>query len=145
MNIDAGIRLDSFELIAYGLDDNIDLALPALLLAADEYPNLDANRYLAELDRLADLALTQEICIAADECDAARRLALFLGGQCGFTGNVRNYYDPKNSFLNDVLDRRVGIPITLSLVLIEVGRRLGLPMVGNLCAQLRRRSNNTCG
>ena len=67
------------------------------------------------------------------ETDPAGRLAAlrsFLAESCGFHGNEQDYYDPKNSFLNQVLDRRTGIPITLSLVYIEVGRRLSLPLHG---------------
>ena len=82
------------------------------------------------LDELADQALNAAITDAASEVDAAYRLARFLGGPCGFRGNIDNYYDPANSYLSRVIERRVGIPITLSLLLIEVGQRLGLPMVG---------------
>ncbi len=66
----------------------------------------------------------------ADSLRRLHRLREFLFEEQGFRGNAEEYYDPRNSFLNDVLDRRLGIPITLSLVLIEVGRRLGLAIHG---------------
>ncbi|HEX5324059.1 MAG TPA: transglutaminase-like domain-containing protein [Capsulimonadaceae bacterium] len=121
---------DPFDQIAYGLDETMDLARPALLLAADEHPNLDIDRYLGHLDDLADAALCTTITDARNDCDAAQRLARFLAEPCGFRGNTLDYYDPSNSLLSEVLERRLGIQITLSLVLMEVGRRLSLPLVG---------------
>jgi regulator of sirC expression with transglutaminase-like and TPR domain len=121
---------DAFSRIVSTLDDACDLARPALALAADEYPGLNVRRYLDILDDLADEALQTVVMGSKTDCEAARRLAEFLSCKRGFRGDPRNYYDPRNSFLNDVLDRRVGIPITLSLLLIEVGRRLGVPLVG---------------
>lgn len=121
---------DSFEEVAQRLDESMDLARPALLLAADEHPHLDIDCYLRHLDDLADAALCTTITEAVSDCDAAQRLARFLAETCGFRGNTEDYYDPRNSFLSDVLEKRVGIPITLSLVLMEVGRRLSLPLVG---------------
>lgn len=120
----------TFDEIAQRLDESMDLARPALLLAADEHPHLDIDRYLRHLDDLADAALCSTITDAVSDCDAAQRLARFLADTCGFRGNTEDYYNPRNSFLSHVLEKRVGIPITLSLVLMEVGRRLSLPMVG---------------
>lgn len=108
----------------------MDLARPALLLAADEHPGLDIDRYLRHLDDLADAALCSTITDAVSDIDAACRLARFLADTCGFRGNNEDYYNPRNSLLSHVLEERVGIPITLSLVLMEVGRRLSLPLVG---------------
>jgi len=121
---------DAFARIVSTLDDTSDLARPALALAADEYPGLNVRRYLDHLDDLADEALQTVVVGARTDCEAARRLAEFLATTRGFRGNNSDYFDPRNSFLNDVLDRRAGIPITLSLILIEVGRRLGMPLVG---------------
>jgi regulator of sirC expression with transglutaminase-like and TPR domain len=121
---------DEFARIVATLDDSSDLARPALALAADEYPGLNVRRYLDKLDDLADEALQSVVVGAKTDCEAARRLALFLAQSQGFRGNNDAFHDPRNSFFNDVLDRRMGIPITLSLVLIEVGRRLGVPLVG---------------
>jgi regulator of sirC expression with transglutaminase-like and TPR domain len=122
--------VDSFEQVARDLDETMDLARPALLLAADEYPDLDIDRYLGHLDDLADAALCTTITDAESDCDAARRLARFLADPCGFRGNTQDYYNPSNSLLSEVLEHRLGIQITLSLVLMEVGRRLSLPLVG---------------
>jgi regulator of sirC expression with transglutaminase-like and TPR domain len=107
----------------------IDLAEAALLIAAEAYPALDVARYTAQIDALA--GATRAAVERADS-DLARAQALVhaLAVEHGFSGNRDDYYDRRNSFLNDVLDRRLGIPITLSLVYIEVGRRLGMPLVG---------------
>jgi len=120
----------TFAEVARSLDETMDLARPALLIAADEYPDLDIDRYLGHLDDLADAALCTTITDAQSDCDAARRLARFLAETCGFRGNTEDYYNPSNSLFSDVLEHRLGIPITLSLVLMEVGRRLSLPLVG---------------
>jgi len=106
------------------------LARPALQIALDEYPLLDVDKTLGTLDELADAALDAAIIDAKSEFEASLRLAQFLCDSCDFRGNTDNYYDPANSYFNRVLERRIGIPITLSLVLIEVGQRLGLPLVG---------------
>ncbi len=116
--------------MAYALDDQTDLARPALLVAVDEYPGLDIDASLQTLDELADAALDAAITDADSEYCASLRLAQFLCDQCGFSANTDNYYDPANSYFNRVLERRVGIPLTLSLVMVEVGQRLGLPLVG---------------
>lgn len=92
----------------------------ALLIAAHAYPDLDVGAQLARLDDLA------AGCPAAT-VDGLRR---HLFDDLGFSGNTRRYGDPRNSLLNDVMDRRVGIPISLSVLTMEVGRRLGLSLVG---------------
>lgn len=101
----------------------------ALLIAAEEYGALDVDGYLAQLDELAADFRDQQLShgdVLAD-CEALSEF-LFRSGK--FTGNSASYYDPRNSFLNEVLDTGKGIPITLSLVLMETGRRLGLPLRG---------------
>jgi len=110
-------------------DAAIDLAEAALLIAAEAYPDLDVRRYTARLDALADAARAR-VTGAASDLERAHALVRSLAIDQGFAGNQRDYYDRRNSFLNDVLDRRRGIPITLALVYIEVGRRLDLPVVG---------------
>ena len=118
-----------------------DLAVAALLMARVAYPNLDADHYLTQLDRLGREALrhvstatttTLEIPPHVDPVVFARIAALneFLFGQERFVGNDLHYDDPRNSFLNEVLDRRTGIPITLALVYIEVARRAGIEVEG---------------
>ena len=105
------------------------MALAALLVAVEEYADLNPRPYLDLLDRLGG-ALRERI---GGERAPARQLAALnelIFGEEGFRGNSASYYDPRNSYLNQVLDRRLGIPITLSLVVIEVGRRAGLPLNG---------------
>jgi regulator of sirC expression with transglutaminase-like and TPR domain len=101
-------------------EDQIPLDEGALLIAAHAYPDLDVAAQLGRLDALA------EGCPAAT-LDA---LSHHLFADCGFTGNRDEYHDPRNSYLNDVLDRRLGIPISLSVLTVEVARRLGVPLVG---------------
>lgn len=108
-------------------DSEINLARAALVLARSEYPRLDVERYLARLDELARGAGRGS---AGDDLGRLHRLREYLFEEQGFAGNCQEYFDERNSFLNDVLDRRLGIPITLALVLIEVGRRLGLRIEG---------------
>ena len=101
-------------------DERIDLAEAALLIAGQEYPDLDVAAYLARFDEMG-ARLGQRV--REDLEPIASVLGQFLFAELGFKGNEDNYYDPRNSFLNDVLDRRMGIPITLSTVCIEVARR----------------------
>lgn len=108
----------------YGDDVPIDRFL--LLIAKEEYPSVDVGRYLGMLDALADRALE----LSKDTGDLAKALTQTLFFEAGFKGNAKNYYDPKNSFLNEVIDRRLGIPITLSIVYMEVARRAGARAVG---------------
>jgi regulator of sirC expression with transglutaminase-like and TPR domain len=108
---------------------SVDLAEAALLVAADLRPGVDAAAALARLDDLAEAARGP---VLAAWSDTARIEALnrFLFDEQGFSGNEQEYEDPRNSLLHEVLERRTGIPITLSLVYLEVGRRLGLPVEG---------------
>ena len=112
-----------------GDESQIDVARAALLVAVEEYPDLDPRHYLDQLDRLGVCLRERIDSEAAPERQLAALNALLFGEE-GFRGNAANYYDPRNSYLNQVLDRRLGIPITLSLVTIEVGRRAGLPLSG---------------
>jgi len=109
-------------------DEEIDLAGAALLIAREEYPDLEIERYVARLDTLAG-ELGRRVSESGIERVAAG-LSQLLFAEQGFRGNSNDYYDPKNSFLNEVLDRRTGIPISLSAVYIEVARRAGFPAFG---------------
>jgi regulator of sirC expression with transglutaminase-like and TPR domain len=105
----------------------IRLASAALLFARDAYPHLEVAGYLARLDRLADRVE------AAAGCDPQDRLAALREVICvqeEYRGNTANYFDPRNSYLNEVLDRRLGIPISLSALWLDVARRLDWPLVG---------------
>ena len=105
----------------------IDLAGAALAVARIEYPDLAPEQWLARLDELAERSTAAKL---ADPRSALDRLRGFLFEEAGFRGNADDYYDPRNSCLNDVLDRQLGIPITLSLLVMEVGRRVGLEILG---------------
>jgi len=113
-------------------DRDIDLGRAALVMARSEDPDLDIARYLSRLDELAARSAVDPDGVrrGADPVAVLHRLREFLFAEVGFAGNRRDYFDPRNSLLNEVLDRRLGIPITLSLVLIEVGRRVGLDLHG---------------
>jgi regulator of sirC expression with transglutaminase-like and TPR domain len=127
-----------FTQVALGPDP--DLAVAALLIARVEYPQLDAGRYLAQLDFIGEeagrrLAAAVPAPDTPDDVDAERyarvlTLNAYLFDELGFAGNEADYGDPRNSFLNEVIDRRTGIPITLSLVYMEIARRAGLPIEG---------------
>jgi regulator of sirC expression with transglutaminase-like and TPR domain len=109
-------------------DGRLDLARAALTIARWEYPTLEVDAYLERLDGLARGVDGSRR--STDPLGRLHRLREYLFVEQGFAGNREDYYDPRNSFLNDVLERRRGIPITLSLILIEVGKRLGLAVEG---------------
>ncbi len=115
--------------IARMRDEDVSLAEGALWIAAGEYPDLAVDDYLG---RLHDMAARLRGRLRADVATAEKLLALnhYLFNELGFAGNAEDYYDPRNSFLNEVLERRLGIPITLGLIYIEVGRRIGLGLHG---------------
>jgi regulator of sirC expression with transglutaminase-like and TPR domain len=106
-----------------------DLAAAALAIARVEYPSLDAGRYLDALDRMGEEA-TVRLRSAGSPDDTLRAFNEYLYDELGFSGNREQYDDPRNSFLNEVLDRRTGIPISLAVVYMEVARRAGLKVAG---------------
>lgn len=110
-------------------DDRINLAHGALLIAKAAYPELDASLYLAHLDRLAS-DVKRDLTVDMDAAAVIARINHILFDKEKFRGNREQYYDPDNSFLNRVIDRRTGIPITLCLIYIEVAGRLGLDVRG---------------
>jgi regulator of sirC expression with transglutaminase-like and TPR domain len=122
------------------LSPDPDLAIPALLIARVEFPHIDAGRYLDRLDALGREARSRvEAATRVDLPPAhvdpehyARIMALndYLFGELHYLGNDAHYEDPRNSCLNEVLDRRTGIPITLALLYIEVARRAGVHVEG---------------
>ncbi|HSG77213.1 MAG TPA: tetratricopeptide repeat protein [Burkholderiales bacterium] len=107
----------------------IDLARACLLIATDAYPGLDVEGYLGEIERLA-ARLRGRLAPGGGAEERVLALNQFLFDDLGYSGNADNYYDPRNSFLNEVLDRRTGIPITLSVLYLEIGRRIGLELEG---------------
>ncbi len=122
-------RHSVFRRVVAQAGDDFDLARAALAIAQDEYPALEQEVYLARLDQIA--ARVRDL--AGGESDPYRLIAALnhvLFTQESFRGNRGDYYDPRNSFLSDVLERKKGIPITLSVIYIEVARRAGLPLHG---------------
>ena len=109
-----------------------DLATVALLIARLEYPKLDASPYLDQLDRMGETARKRVAGLSnfTDPQEPIQALNSYLFEEQGFAGNEHEYDDPRNSFLNEVLRRRTGIPITLAMVYIEVARRAGLSLQG---------------
>ena len=109
-----------------------DLAPAAFMIARLEYSQLDMSHYLGELDRMGEEA-TARVAALGDKAGPMRHvteISDYLFKVQGFAGNRTHYDDPRNSFLNDVIDRRTGIPITLALVYIEVSRRAGVRIDG---------------
>lgn len=122
-------QAERFRQIVSGPDEEINLAEAALLIASEEYPDLDIAAYLARLDEMA-ATLKRRLRADISPADAIVALNRFLFDEHGFTGNAADYYDPRHSFLNEVLDRKRGIPLTLALVYIEISRRIGLQVQG---------------
>jgi regulator of sirC expression with transglutaminase-like and TPR domain len=123
--------VDDFVRAATSPDDSV--AAPALLAARIAYPTLEPDRWLAALDALGETARQHlELGVGGrpSRRTRLRMVSNFFFGQLGFAGNREQYEDPRNSFLNDVIERRTGIPITLAVVFIEVARRAGLVMEG---------------
>ena len=115
--------MQAFDELAARTDDDIDVALGAALIARDVYGTLDVGALLARFDALAEGLPPLEAVPAREQ---ARRLSEHVYGVLGFHGNEEAYYDPRNSLLPDVIERRTGIPISLALVYQEVGRRRGV-------------------
>ncbi|TAK48119.1 MAG: tetratricopeptide repeat protein [Betaproteobacteria bacterium] len=122
-------QLAPFAQLIDRIDVRIDLARACLLIAEDAYPGLDVEKYMTELERLA---LRLRACLSQSAGAAEKVIALnqFLFDELGYSGNAEDYYDPRNSYLNEVIDRRTGVPLTLSVVYMELGRRIGLPLEG---------------
>lgn len=110
-------------------DERIDLAKAALTFARIEYPELDPAVYLHRIDELGKRA-GKKVTEMGDPTESVAAMNEVLFVEEMFRGNTADYYNPLNSFLNDVLDRRLGIPITLSVLYMEVGRRIGFPLFG---------------
>jgi len=117
--VDAVDPTARFAELVNGPEDALPLDQAALLVAAHAYPSLDVDAELAMLDSLAP--------VGGSGLGAWRR-RLFV--DLGFRGDLGNYYDPRNSYLNDVVRRRIGLPIALSVVGMELGRRMGVGLVG---------------
>jgi regulator of sirC expression with transglutaminase-like and TPR domain len=121
--------LEPFAQILRREDARIDLARACLMIAEDAYPGLDVERYLGEIERMA-LRLRGRLPQNSSGEERVVALNQFLYEDLGYWGNTEDYYDPRNSYLNEVIERKTGIPITLSIVYMELGRRIGLPLEG---------------
>ncbi len=123
------VAADHWQQIAAAPDRQVNLAEAALVIAAGEYQQLDIDGYL---ERIEDLAAQFRRRLRQDIPPTEIIIALnhYFFEELGFAGNSEEFYDPRNSFLNDVIDRKLGIPITLSILYIEIGRRAGLKLRG---------------
>ena len=118
-----------FAFVQQAPDGDFDLARGALLIASQAYRDLDIEHYLHKLDALGEDFRTHHPRSATLATELAN-LSHYLFADLEFRGNQDDYDDPRNSYLNDVIDRRLGIPITLSVIYLELGRRLGLSLAG---------------
>ncbi|MBV9492633.1 MAG: transglutaminase family protein [Acidobacteria bacterium] len=106
-----------------------DLARGALLIALEDFPQIDVDDYLAQLDALAD-RVRQRATPGEPPIFLLGHLHAELFDTDGYRGNTDDYYDPRNAYLNEVIDRKLGIPITLSIVFLHVAQRVGLNAFG---------------
>src|SRR5438876_968188 len=120
---------DAFTRLLQTPDPELDLAEAALLIAAEEYPDLRPAVYLNQIARMGT-ELKQRIRAEVEPGRVVEVANVYLFEELHFKGNREEYYDPRNSFLNEVLDRRVGIPITLAVLYVAIGERAGLPVRG---------------
>ena len=128
LQFEAPSALDYFAALVAD-DDSLSLVEAAASIAQDEFPRLDTQSVLAEIDTLAD-RLRRRIPADAVPVQRLRWLNRFFFQELGFAGNVNNYYDPANSYLNRVLSTRRGIPITLAVLYIELATQVGLTARG---------------
>ena len=110
-------------------DEQIDLLQAALLYAKPEYPSLEMRQCVNRIEQLAARVIDRRGS-CEDSAHTIASINAILFQEEGFTGNQSEFYDPRNSYLNEVLDRKLGIPITLSVIYMEVARRVGLPVFG---------------
>lgn len=115
--------------LAAMLDDQMSLEQGAFLIARYAYPSLDVAIYTRQLDEMAQ-EVRDRIGPRASGEETVKTLNRYLFAEQGFKGNTKNYYELENSYLNRVIDRRTGIPISLSVVYLLIGKRLGLPVHG---------------
>jgi len=121
--------LNRFKGIVTARDENINLVEAALVVASNEYPDLDIYACLRSLVMMADEL--QLLVLGCDDTeDIVETMNRYIFDELGFSGNLANFNDPRNSFFNDVLERRLGIPLTLSILYMELGSRIGLDIQG---------------
>ena len=121
--------VERFAAVVQRDEADLELDVAALLIGAWEHERFDVEPYQRALEALADGAAAASAAASSPD-EAGRLLARTLFADLGFRGNTDDYYDPRNSFLSQVLDRKLGIPISLSVLYLEVARRLGIPTAG---------------
>jgi len=126
----SSLRLDALSVLEYfqslvAEDASLPLLEAAISVAQDEFPGLDVQAVLSDIDGLA-ARLRQRIAVDASPTNKLRLLNNYFFHELGFAGNVNNFYDMHNSFVHQVLNRRRGIPITLALIYIELAGQIGL-------------------
>ena len=125
----AAIARQLFQQELHPSDAQINLERAALFIAMEAYPDLEVEAYLNALDTMA-AEVEERLPATRYPMQVLRTINQYLFDDLGFVGNRTDYYDPRNSFLNEVLDRRTGIPITLALVYLAIARRIEFPMIG---------------
>ena len=120
---------ERWDRLASAQGEEVSLAEGALLIATAEYEDLNVDAYLTRIDEMG-AELRRRLRSDISTTEALIALNRYVFDELGFSGNSEDYYDPRNSFLNDVIDRKLGIPITLAVLYIEIGRRVGLPLHG---------------
>lgn len=120
---------ERWERIAAAAPQNVSLAEGALLIAAEEYSGLDVDGYLRRIEEMGT-TLRRRLRSDISTTEALIALNRYVFEELGFSANDEDFYDPRNSYLNEVVDRRLGIPITLAVLYIEIGRRIGLSLHG---------------
>ncbi len=123
------VARERFRELARAPEERLDLCEAALWIAAESCAPLDVEAHLRRVDELAEDAARADGGGASTE-ERARALVSFLHTDQGFRGNANDYYDPRNSYLNEVLERRLGIPISLSILWVGIANRLSLPAAG---------------
>ena len=121
-------RVRLFSDLVSRADSEICMPAAALAIARVGYPDLEIDSCLDRLDEMGRLAAVSLRGVEFEREVAALGEVVF--GELGFSGDRENYYDPRNSYLNEVMDRRLGIPITLCVIYLDVAERLDLPVVG---------------
>lgn len=120
---------ERWERIAAAAPQNVSLAEGALLIAAEEYSDLDVDEYLRRIENMG-ATLHRRLRSDISPTEALIALNRYVFEELGFSPNAEDFYDPRNSYLNEVVDRRLGIPITMAVLYIEIGRHIGLPLHG---------------
>jgi regulator of sirC expression with transglutaminase-like and TPR domain len=121
--------IERWERIAAAPPQDVSLAEGALLIAAEEYEGLDVDGYVRRVEEMG-ATLRRRLRSDISTTEALIALNRYVFEELGFSANAQDYYDPRNSYLNEVIDRKLGIPITLAVLYIEIGRSIGLPLHG---------------